>query len=412
MANQPGQVLRGHYELKNPVGHGGMADVWRAYDHDKLSFVALKILHPDLVQNRACQKSISEEAAILATLQHDNIVRLFGYEKEGNNAFLVLDWVEGENLAQRIKSINRPFSLAEVINILNGVVPALYYAHRNRIYHCDVKPSNILIEVTDRVILTDFGIAHRTGDKLGGGTPPYMAPEQFTKGSIGIYTDVYSLGITIYEMLSGGYVPFTGASPGIPGNTNTREKIKWEHLHQPAPSLHSYNQGIPLAIEQVVAKMLEKDPKKRYSSVKYFQTEFERACGGNISPASSLFEEDRVKKTVLVGSTTSRTTYKKTPMQAGHEKVDRQPPISIVKGRYLLLGKSGEYVGRSILIKPGISLFGRGSECAVRFRDAAVSRHHFQLNRTARGIYVRDDVSRYGVGVNGKRIPKARWIPL
>src|SRR5690606_4717807 len=117
-------------------------------------------------------------------LEHPNIVRLYEFDKEGDIAFIVMDWIEGTNLRQAIADHIRPFTPEEVMYILQPVCSALNFAHQNQVFHCDVKPGNILLHVDGRVLLTDFGVARLSTEKIGGGTPPYMAPEQFSGGVV------------------------------------------------------------------------------------------------------------------------------------------------------------------------------------------------------------------------------------
>jgi serine/threonine protein kinase len=182
----------------------------------------------------------------------------------------VMDYISGSNLRTEIfRSQGSPLAGERILEILRPTCGALHYAHRNGIAHCDVKPANILIEDSGRVLLSDFGVARTTENAtamtaVSLGTPAYMAPEQIRGEDPTPATDIYALGVVLYEMLAGGERPFTGERASTTGST--AEKVRWEHLHLDPQPLRSLNPRLSTSLEFAVEKCLEKDPQRRYSS--------------------------------------------------------------------------------------------------------------------------------------------------
>ncbi len=237
MANLTGQNLCHNYYLRRLVGSGGMADVYEAWDQKRSTRMALKVLRRDLAHSSRFIHQFTQEAELLRKLSHPNIVRLYGFEKsDQDEVFIVMEWVDGMDLRNTLVSKNRPFTLGEVSQILQPVCVALNYAHQNDIYHCDVKTPNILLPKDGRVLLTDFGVARFSVGEVQGGTQYYMAPEQFNGGNVDARTDIYALGVTIFELLSGGTFPFRGESPDSKGSTS-RDKLDGNIIIFPCPRL-------------------------------------------------------------------------------------------------------------------------------------------------------------------------------
>ena len=285
------RTLLDRYFLRELVGSGGMADVYLAWDKLRSVKMAIKILRRDLSSNTRFFQQFTKEADILRTLEHPNIVRLYEFDKDEDIAFIVMDWVDGSNLRQVIQNSKKPLSLANISNVLEAVCSALHYAHGNQIYHCDIKPANIMLHVDGRVLLTDFGVAHMADETGGGGTPPYMAPEQFTGDRIDARTDVYSLGITLFEIFSTGKTPFRGASSSSQGGT-TKERIAWEHLNLPAPTLSQFNPLVSSAMARVVNTAIQKEPNQRYQSALALRDAFEKARSTIVEDNSNLHPID------------------------------------------------------------------------------------------------------------------------
>ena len=280
MQDLVGTTLKKQYVLRELVGRGGMAEVYLAWDNLRATKMAVKILRRDLASNRQFKEALEKEFGLLRKLEHPNIVRVFDFESKADHVFIVMAWVDGGNLRQRIDALGRPFSPAEVCSILQPICSALNFAHNMQAFHCDIKPSNIMLHENGRdVFLADFGVARLASEKGGGGTPPYMAPEQFSR-NVSAQTDIYALGVTVYEMLSGGKLPYHGDLRS-PGNT-TRDRFAWEHNHLPLPPLRDFNHSLSQEILDTVDKALQKEPDRRFDSALSFWKDFEQAAGTSL----------------------------------------------------------------------------------------------------------------------------------
>jgi serine/threonine-protein kinase len=247
-----------------------MGDVYKVWDSQRGVFLAIKVLHADLAEDRVFLRRFAREAETLSALQHPHIVRFYGLEQEGRVTFMLMDYVEGTTLRGEIFDAHKPFTVEQVLRILKPVCSALHYAHQMGRVHCDIKPANIMVRSNGEVLIADFGIARMmenstTTTMAGAGTPAYMAPEQVLGKNPSPQTDIYALGIVLYEMLTGGERPFTGEQASIEGSTS--EKVRWEQITLNPPSPRTYNPNISLQLEAVVMKCLEKKPEDRYADV-------------------------------------------------------------------------------------------------------------------------------------------------
>jgi serine/threonine protein kinase len=290
---------------------------------------------------------------------------------------------------------------------LQPICSALNYSHQCGVFHCDVKPANILIQHDGQAFLTDFGVAMIAEEsEKSGGTPPYMAPEQFLGQTITARTDVYALGIVFYEMLSGGKVPFRGDSFGSPATT-LRDRIAWEHLNLPIPPLRQVNPGIPVSIENVISKALDKNPEKRYPTVMALWDAFEQA--------RSLFSQpnDNIPATKDKNQYFPPSNYippvplpkpGQPTIEPKKEEVRPAAKPSVLKGNPYLLWRAGERTGQVILIPRSGLTVGRSEKNLLKISEASVSRVHANLLCTRHGIFIRDESSSMGTFVNGKKI--------
>jgi tRNA A-37 threonylcarbamoyl transferase component Bud32 len=278
-----GQTLLDRYYVEDFVGRGGMAEVYRARDLRRRITVALKFLREDMAEDEVFLRRFRREARVLETLQHPNIVRYYGFEETDNLHFLVVEFIDGEGLRKKLSRLARPLTLAQALAILEPVCNALHYAHAEGIYHCDIKPANIMIDRTGRVVVADFGIAKlaesATVTSSTTGTPAYMAPEQCRGQKVDARTDIYALAITTFEMLTLDR-PFTGEMATIQGAVS--ERIRWEQLKATPPSPRKYNPEIPEWAEQAILKALEKQRNRRFPSVLAFYDALSN--GGKVTP--------------------------------------------------------------------------------------------------------------------------------
>jgi len=264
-----GQELKGRYRVESALGRGGMAEVYKVWDKQRTTYLALKLLREDLAQDRIFLRRFKREAQTLAKLQHPNIVRFYGLEHDGYNTFMLMDFIEGKTLREEIFGLDgTPMQFDQMLPIIQQLCSALHYAHEEGVVHCDLKPGNVMIHMNGTIQVTDFGIARMmdaaTATMVGLGTPAYMAPELVRGHAPTSASDIYSLGIILFEMVTGGERPFTGERATITGSTS--EKVRWEQMNLNPPSPRRWNASIPDELVSVVQRAMDKDPSRRFSS--------------------------------------------------------------------------------------------------------------------------------------------------
>ena len=251
----------GQYRIEEELGRGGMGVVYRAVELTTAKTVALKVLFREFTLDRQQVRRFKREATALARLDHPNIVRIQGVGEDRGTHYYAMDFVEGTTLAAVLDAGER-FDIERALDLAVEVASALGHAHNAGIIHRDIKPGNILIDRNGMPKLTDFGIARityatrmtRTGDILG--TPEYMSPEQGKGTPVDKPSDVYSLGVVLYELLAG-KVPFEGPT--------ALEVIK-KHQYQEPENVKDLNRAVPEGLARIIMKMLAKDPNERYKS--------------------------------------------------------------------------------------------------------------------------------------------------
>ena len=260
-----GQNL-GKYRILEPLGRGGMAQVFKAYHPQLDRYVAVKILRSDLVEEEEFLARFRREARAVAALRHPNIVQIFDFDVQNDLYYMVMELLEGDTLkaylnALRVNGDRLP--LGEMVRIFNDVMAGLAYAHGEGIIHRDLKPANIMLTKHGQAVLTDFGIAQIVGGTqytVAGalmGTLNYMAPEQGLDGHCDVRSDIYSLGIAYYEALTG----------SIPFDADTPLAILMKHINDPLPLPRKLYPSIPESFERVALKALAKRPDDRFQSV-------------------------------------------------------------------------------------------------------------------------------------------------
>lgn len=269
MATLVGNILKNRYRVEEFLGRGGMAEVYRVWDTQRGVPLAMKVLRADLAEDRIFLRRFEREARNLTRLQHPNIVRCYGLEREGHLAYMLMDYIDGWSLRREIYDTNGPLSMGRILEIMEPVCSALGYAHKMGMVHCDVKAANIMVHKNGTVYLTDFGIARgmdaATSTMVGIGTPAYMAPELIQGQDPTPQTDIYALGIFLYEMLTGGERPFDGERASITGTTAA--KVRWEHLQlQPIP-LRYFNPKVTGEMDRLFMSCIQKDPGRRFQAV-------------------------------------------------------------------------------------------------------------------------------------------------
>ena len=286
------KLLLGRYEIIEKIGEGGMAVVYKAKDRLLNRYVAIKILRPEFVKDEQFVENFRKESQAAAGLSHPNIVNVYDVGKEGNIHFIVMELIDGKPLSQVIDEKGR-LDYKEAISIARQVASALSLAHKNQIIHRDVKPHNILITSTGTAKLADFGIARavskasiaEVSEKIMGSVH-YFSPEQARGAYVDERSDIYSLGIVLYEMLTG-KVPFDGDNP---------ISIALMHINDPMPSVSSQVPGIPPQLEKVIEKATDKYQSNRYKTADEMIEDLDNIDFITKVMGSSIFESQLEKK--------------------------------------------------------------------------------------------------------------------
>lgn len=411
MEDLVGQTLVNKYFLRKIIGGGATSDVYLAWDKLRASELAIKILKPELAGTTKFLKRFQSEADFMRKLTHDNIVPFHDKGEERLRGkkivFIAMKYIKGVSLRGLINNEQEGWKLGlfEISQILAALCKALNFAHKSNVLHGDVKSANILIaqgentHISERnVFLTDFGGSRSKYELEGGGTPAYMAPELFNGGSVTERTDIYALGVTLYEMLSG-QLPFRGDSSSH-GRTS-RERIAWEKINKPLPPLQQFNPDLPTSVTSVVEKALNKDPKLRHASIIDIFNEFEFARNPNSVPPDS--------GQVVIVETPSTQFYPATPQK-------KTPPVQNLSSvdEYYLLGIKGEMKGRKIGISASTEAFiiGRSKNSDLRLTDRVISRIHASITLMDNSYYLRDEKSIAGTYLNGRRVTSLKKFLL
>ncbi|MGZ4372310.1 MAG: protein kinase domain-containing protein [Gaiellaceae bacterium] len=299
-----GERIADRYELEEVVGHGGMSTVYKAHDSLLERNVALKVLHQQYNEDEDFVERFKHEARSVAQLQHPNIVTVIDRGEEDGRQYIVFEFIDGENLKELVVRKGR-LDLRDALEIANEIAHGLAFAHDHGLVHRDVKPQNVLLNGDGRAKVTDFGIARsldvdhgvtQTGTILG--TSNYIAPEQASGQPVDAHTDVYSLGIVLYEMLTG-ELPFPGES---------FVAIAMKHIQEPSPNVLDVRGDIPLRVAEMIDRALEKDPEQRFPTMDAFAAEIEaslaeldRGEDGAVTmvvPAAQRLQRQRQRKSV------------------------------------------------------------------------------------------------------------------
>jgi len=260
-----GKSLSGRYQIEELLGQGGMSSVYKATDPNLKRVVAVKLIHPHLSSDPDFVKRFEEEATAVAQLRHHGIIQVYDFNNDDDIYYMVLEFVPGETIQDHLKRLNangRLLSVTKAIEYIAEICDAVDYAHQRGMIHRDIKPANLMLNVTGQAILMDFGIAKIVGGQrhtaTGAvvGTAMYMAPEQIKGESPDRRADIYSLGVTLFEMLSG----------RPPFEADSAMTLMMMHVNDPVPDLRNLNPDVPDDLVAVINKSLAKDPNDRYQS--------------------------------------------------------------------------------------------------------------------------------------------------
>lgn len=323
----------GTYQIVELLGQGGMATVYKGYREDIDRYVAIKVLppHPGLDQNFIDRFKL--EAKTIARLQHPHILPLYDYGVEDDILYLVMAYVAGGSLSNRIDAGR--LMQAEIETLLRQMAGALDYAHRQGVIHRDIKPDNILLDKEGNALLADFGIVKLseggqsrltvTGGLVG--TPAYMSPEQGRGEEVTGSADIYSLGVVIYEMLTGKQ----------PYSADTPMQIVLKHIMDPVPHVRDAAEDLPAALDPVMQRVLAKEPNNRYKTAMEFADDFTRAVHSNESIAGMKLDFQPTPDPTTTSGKVPSTTLQlpATPASAPQPTIIMQQPST---NPLLLLG--------------------------------------------------------------------------
>ena len=260
-----GKLLNNRYKLVEKIGTGGMAIVYRAQDQSLSREVAVKILQPQFADNEKAVQRFRHEAKSVASLNHPNIINIFDIGQDDEIEYIIMEYITGEDLKAKIDREGK-LPTPQALRIIEEVCEALIKAHRNNIVHCDIKPHNILLTSDERVKMTDFGIAQAVTDATLQqtdsimGSAHYLSPEQARGNKVTTKSDLYSLGIVLYELVTG-ELPFTG---------DNSVSVALKHVKEEPPSPLEYNEELTSDLVDIIMKAIAKDSQQRYNSANEF----------------------------------------------------------------------------------------------------------------------------------------------
>ena len=293
-----GRVLSGRYEIQAVVGTGGMAVVYRAWDKIEKRTVAIKVLRPEYEQDAEFVRRFSREAEAAAKMSHENIVNLLDVGKDNDMRYIVMEYVPGKTLKDLIRERGR-IAPDTAVRMVIRILAAVDHAHKNGIVHRDIKPQNILVDAKGKVKVADFGIARlktaqttRVDDKQNSalGSVHYFSPEQASGEVADEKSDLYSVGVVLYEMLTG-QVPFDG---------DTAVSVALKHVSEEPRSMRELNPAISRALDEVVMRALAKDGARRYQTAAEFAGDLRKAVvhprGGFVAYPVSREEQERQRE--------------------------------------------------------------------------------------------------------------------
>lgn len=301
MENMDKKVIKG-YELEELIGEGGFGAVYRAYQPLIGREVAIKIILPQHANRPDFIRRFESEAQLVARLEHPFIVPLYDYWREPDGAFLVMRWLRGGSIADDVRK-NGPIDPQRASHILTQIGEALAVAHRQGIIHRDLKLDNMILDENGNAYLTDFGIAKDLGRNLNItqqdailGSPAYLSPEQIKGEELTPQTDIYAMGIALFQMLTG----------ELPFNETTAAALMYKHLSEPIPDITTQRSDLPPMVNLVLQKATTKDPEDRYSDIIAFVKDFRRAIRGT-TEATDTQDEYNPLETALTptGSSSS-----------------------------------------------------------------------------------------------------------
>lgn len=306
------RIIDNRFEIIRKLGEGGTAQVYLAFDHKSDQNIALKVLKSDLVTEQKI-RYFNREAQAISMLDNENVIKIFdwGHDIQNNVHFIAQEYVEGMTIKEYLK-LSSNLAVTEVVSLIEKILDGLAHAHLNGVIHKDIKGQNILIDVDKNIKITDFGIADILEDEMTKtqslmGTPQYVAPETLNRNISNAQTDIYSVGILMYELLCG-QAPFTGDKPAV---------IMMKQINQPLPSIRMQRSDVPQALENIVIKATAKRLENRYTSCEEMlfdlATVFEpyNEDVPKLILENDLMDNDELEQTIQIDSTLRIDNMKK-----------------------------------------------------------------------------------------------------
>jgi eukaryotic-like serine/threonine-protein kinase len=308
-------LLNNRYKLEGQIGAGGMAVVYRARDLMLERTVAVKVLREDFSTDPSFRERFKQEAMAAANLYHPNIVTIHDFGLDGNRFFIVMENVPGTNLKKILLDKGR-FDLEDTLKLIVQACAGVGYAHRSGLIHCDIKPHNFLVTPDNRLKIADFGIARALATikpneraNVVWGSPQYFSPEQAAGAAPSPASDVYSLGVVMYEMLTG-RLPFIAA---------TASELARMHRDMPPTPPRSINASIPKNLEQIMMKVLSKEPSARYRTAEQLGRVLTAILRPEAGSAAGLDD--------LEADTSTRTTAPPPSPANPYRKPEKKPAV-------------------------------------------------------------------------------------
>ncbi len=365
------KILAGRYVLVEQIGVGGMAIVYRAIDRNTGHSVAVKVLKPEFNRDAEFVSRFQREAEAASKMTHHNIVNLLDVGMDGDNRYLIMEYVKGQTLKEVIQQSGR-LRPATAVQITIRILSALQHAHQNGIIHRDIKPQNILVHADGHIKVADFGIARMAnsstltrGDAVMGSVH-YFSPEQAQGQGTDVTSDLYSVGVTLYEMLTG-RVPFDGDSPVA---------IAMQHLHAQPEPIRRYAPEVPEAICHVCLKAMEKNPQYRYHSAREMAAELRMALEGRVNEMQPRLVETAQQPQLNTPAATPAVSTK-VRQTTGRSRV-RKPDLRLwlMTGIVALVVLYGLYLGTMAIYDKVVN-----SATVDLYRDSEVNAAIREINR-------------------------------
>lgn len=417
-----GKLLDDTYRIDQLLGRGGMGAVYKARDVALNRDVAIKVMHANLVEEGDFRDRFLQEARAIAALDHPGIVRVHSFGQDQGLLYIVMDFISGQSLQAWLKRLadeNKIVALSESLEIIALVARALYFAHQKGVIHRDIKPANIMLKPTDpalreagdlpfQPVLTDFGLAKlaegglHTSTGVTMGTPTYMSPEQCLGLELDHRTDIYSLGVVLYQMVTG-RVPFEVKS--------LTEAIR-RHTQEPPPPPRSVNPSLPAPVEGIVLRALAKRPQDRFASALEMAEALKNAL-------PSVPEGLTVAPTMAQGTTpyvslmTRLAEVGATPQAPSGEAWKAAPPPAQAGAALLVVSPDGQ-TRRVPLAGRNSLTVGRTEGNDLKLNDPNVSRHHARIDFDGQTFSVTDLNSTNGTFLGDSRLlpgVKETWLP-